>query len=136
MCCVRCYHWQACITHRHHSYLVDYYFSIPGWSMPNSKDTQVVRATLNGTAFYPTTNATNQSHIRTNHSFFHIYDFFSFEALKPEPEAFMVPRGVFCKGMKDKKPLPMMPPVFSLEIESVYPMKKMIHHIKVRFGWM
>ncbi|EDO44997.1 predicted protein, partial [Nematostella vectensis] len=100
---IKCFHWQACINHENSSYTLDYYFSMPDWKMPTqgNNSMQVVRAVIQGISAHHVINSSDLVH-----NFSHIYDFFMFTPGVPKESVFQVPRGVFCKDMRDHKPLP------------------------------
>ena len=55
-------------------------------------------------------------------NFRNVYDFFHFIPGSPKPNAFQVPRGFYCKGMKNTKQEPEIPfKVFSMEVEMTFP---------------
>ena len=107
----------------HSSFYLDYYFSVPDWrTSADMLNSTVVRAVVNGTSLNVHFNRHNHtiSVLNSTHDFYHVYDFFDFQPGPPDPSNFQLPEGLYCKGLKGaNKTVPKVPPVFSMEFESV-----------------
>lgn len=123
-----CNHWQTCINTNYTSYTLDYFFASSAWNSSSKNALTPVRTTINGSR---TTIGNSTS---MTHSFYHIYDFFSFVAGSPEDDVFEIPRGTICPGKKNtfKGSLP-APKWFSFDAEWVSESSKNIHNFRVSF---
>lgn len=106
-------HWQTCLKmeDRNVSFFLDYFFSKESYDMTYGSQPVPVRAIVNGTGVGFRSNS-------TFHSFYHVYDFFSF---RPGPirdeNVFKIPVGVFCNGSVNQKDLPKLPDQFTTAVE-------------------
>ena len=117
------YHWQSCQTWPSDgggggapraAYVVDYFFSKPGYGTASAASLIPVRALVNGTAV----NVDGDGKpIGGRHDFSHVYDFSFFRPGPIEDDsAFEIPRGSVCKRSVGKT-LPQLPDQFSLSME-------------------
>lgn len=109
-------HWQSCLKFqgRNGSFTLDYFFSKPLYNMSYGSHPVPVRAVVNGTGEGRHGNG-------TLHSYYHVYDFFSF---KPGPiqdeNVFKIPVGVFCNGSVNQKDIPKLPDQFTTGVEQTH----------------
>ncbi|KAK7108760.1 uncharacterized protein [Littorina saxatilis] len=113
------YHWQSCQTWKsgdviRAAYVMDYFFSKPGYSTATAEPLIPVRAFINGTA---TNVDADGKPISGVHNFSHVYDFSFFRSGPVADEAvFEIPRGTVCQRSISKT-MPQLPDQFSLYME-------------------
>ena len=110
---IPCHHWQTCHDLNYASYLLDFYFvTTDNWTYYFSGETIPVQITSTGYESYDNGLLT---------FFDNTYSFVGFHSgPSAVPDSvFEVPAGLPCLGRTAGKPLPNLPPYFSLMIESV-----------------
>ncbi|XP_071479678.1 uncharacterized protein [Diadema antillarum] len=123
-------HWQRCVYHEAYNttYLLDYFFSAPGYKMPYDASEVPMRAMVNGSSYNGTTGE--------RHTFSNNYDIFD---MKPGPldyeRIFEPPLGVVCPGYKRVKAFPDFTDVFSVDVESVIPKYHVTHFTREHYSY-
>ena len=90
-------HWQYCYRTMNVSYVIDYYFAVEGWGLPQNASRTPILATVFGI------NQDEDFGIRVIN---HTYTFTAFDPSPLGDDVFAVPEGVVCKNRKNLKPLP------------------------------
>ncbi|XP_071507598.1 uncharacterized protein [Diadema antillarum] len=127
-------HWQNCmyIESANQTYLLDYYFTLPGQHTAGGGEQIPVRATINGTAqTYVPTPSGDFIPINEWHSFYHVYEFFEVIPGPVEDErAFEPPLGYVCENRISEQPYPDMfanLEAFSIGVEVAIPLAQRIY---------
>ena len=89
--------WQYCYLSENRSYVIDYYFAVEGWRLPQNASRTPILATVYGRNLDE-----NGSYYIVNHT----YTFTAFDPSSLGDDMFAVPEGVVCRNRKNLKPLP------------------------------
>ena len=110
---IPCNHWQTCHVLQYSSYTLDYYFATTSnWNYVFAGEAIPVRISLSGCQM--TSDGTVEK-------LSHVYSFVRFHS-GPDSVSdsdFRVPTGLPCRGRLAGKPLPQLPPFFSMQLEAL-----------------
>lgn len=113
-------HWEACIERTNTINKLDFFFSSPEYLSAAGKFQVPVRVISKELS------RSEERNTKTTDSY-RIFDFFAYQ---PGPienkEVFQVPSGVICKHTKSRKPLPVLPSRFGIDVEVVKPQYNVI----------
>ena len=110
---IPCNHWQTCNILENSSYIQDYYFATTfNWNTAFAGEVIPVQISLRGRRV---------AYDDTVEELSHVYSFVRFHG-GPDSVSdsdFRVPAGLPCRGRLAGKPLPQLPPFFSMQVEAL-----------------